>query len=81
MSMKDSNGTIGNRSRDLPVYSTVPQPAVPPGDRTVNTQIVLKQLKQGVFVLFNALCMHPVKRMDMCMLWGGSVQQGAYKLH
>jgi hypothetical protein len=26
MSMKNSNGTIGNRSRDLPVCSAVPQP-------------------------------------------------------
>jgi len=25
MSMKNSNGTIGNRTRDLPVCSTVPQ--------------------------------------------------------
>jgi hypothetical protein len=26
MSMKNSNDTIGNRSRDLPVFSAVPQP-------------------------------------------------------
>jgi hypothetical protein len=28
--MKNSNGTIGNRTRDLPVCSTVPQPTAPP---------------------------------------------------
>ena len=30
MSMKNSNDTIGNRSRDLPVCSAVPQPTAPP---------------------------------------------------
>ena len=30
MSMKNSNDTIGNRTRDLPPCSAVPQPAVPP---------------------------------------------------
>jgi hypothetical protein len=30
MSMKDSNETIGNRSRDLPVCSVMPQPPAPP---------------------------------------------------
>jgi len=31
MSMKNSNDTIGNRTRDLPAYSAVPQPTAPPG--------------------------------------------------
>jgi hypothetical protein len=30
MSMKNSNDTIGNRTRDLPACSAVPQPAAPP---------------------------------------------------
>jgi hypothetical protein len=30
MSMKNSNDTIGNRTRDLPVHSAVPQPTAPP---------------------------------------------------
>ena len=29
MSMKNSNDTIGNRTRDLPACSAVPQPAAP----------------------------------------------------
>ena len=33
MSMKNSNDTIGNRTRDLPTCSAVPQPTAPP--RTV----------------------------------------------
>jgi len=28
--MKNSNDTVGNRTRNLPGYSTVPQPTVPP---------------------------------------------------
>jgi len=30
MSMKNSNGTIWNRTRDLPACSAVPQPTAPP---------------------------------------------------
>ena len=30
MSMKNSSDTIGNRTRDLPACSAVPQPTVPP---------------------------------------------------
>jgi hypothetical protein len=30
MSMKNSNDTIGKRTRDLPAWSTVPQPTAPP---------------------------------------------------
>jgi hypothetical protein len=30
MSMKNSSETIGNRSRELPVCSAVPQPTAPP---------------------------------------------------
>src|SRR5215470_5240198 len=30
MSMKNSNDTIGNRTRALPVFSAVPQPTAPP---------------------------------------------------
>jgi hypothetical protein len=30
MSMKNSNETIGNRTRDLPASSAVPQPTAPP---------------------------------------------------
>ena len=30
MSMKNSYDTIGNRTRDLPAFSAVPQPSAPP---------------------------------------------------
>ena len=33
MSIKNSNDNIGNRTRDLPAYSVVPQPTAPPNKR------------------------------------------------
>jgi hypothetical protein len=39
MSMKKSNDTIGNRTRDLPACSVVPQPTAPP--RAPNLQLYL----------------------------------------
>jgi len=39
--MKNSNDTIGNRTRDLPACSTVPQPTVPPRAPS-NVQYMLK---------------------------------------
>jgi hypothetical protein len=47
MSMKNSNDTIGNRTRDLPACSTVPQATVPPRSpyfRTVHKNIVYSVL-------------------------------------
>jgi hypothetical protein len=32
MSLKNSNGTVGNQSRDLPACSAVRQPTAPPRD-------------------------------------------------
>jgi len=32
MSMKNSNNTTGNRTRDLPACSALPQPTAPPDD-------------------------------------------------
>jgi hypothetical protein len=32
MSMKNSNDTVGNRARDLPVCNALPQPTAPPRD-------------------------------------------------
>ena len=36
MSMKNSNGTIGNRTRELPACSVVPQPTAPPTVRPLS---------------------------------------------
>jgi hypothetical protein len=35
MSMKNSNDTIGNRTRDLPACSAVPQPTAPPRSKDI----------------------------------------------
>jgi len=39
MSMKNSNDTIGNRTRDLPTCSAVPQPTAPPRPKRVADEI------------------------------------------
>jgi hypothetical protein len=54
MSMKNSNDTIGNRLRDLPVCSAVPQPTGPPAacPTAYNRQSVI------VFSLFMYNCKH-----------------------
>jgi hypothetical protein len=55
MSMKNSNDTIGNQSRDLPVCSAVPQPLryrVPPGIQREN-EIKFMKATQGFFLSGN----------------------------
>ena len=48
MSMKNSNGTIGNRIRDLPAYTAVLKPTAPPrtpkhgAEKQKNERIVFK---------------------------------------
>jgi hypothetical protein len=57
--MKNFNNTIVNRTRDLPVCSSVPQPTAPPralsnfmeGDRIVLLQTVLFVLSLGAATL------------------------------
>jgi hypothetical protein len=39
MPMKNSNDTIGNRTRDLPVCTAVPQPTAPPFLKVTGPQI------------------------------------------
>ena len=42
MSMKNSNDFIGNRNRDLPAYSGVPQPTAPPAACPLNSDYKIK---------------------------------------
>jgi hypothetical protein len=44
MSIKNSNDTIGNRSSDLPVCSTVPQPTTPPTQTA--TELYIYQVEE-----------------------------------
>jgi hypothetical protein len=39
--MKNSNDTIGNRNRDLPACSAVPQPTAPPLDPRLRVIIII----------------------------------------
>jgi hypothetical protein len=39
MSMKNSNDTIGNRTRDLPACSAVTQPTAPPAARPLQYEV------------------------------------------
>jgi hypothetical protein len=41
MTMKNFNDTIGNRNRDLPACSAVPQPTAPPIAPTYWVQVVI----------------------------------------
>jgi hypothetical protein len=53
MSMKNSNNTIGNRTRDLAVCSAVPQPTGPPQDMfALSFKGLIKYLLPFVEVLF-----------------------------
>ena len=38
MSVKNSNDTLGNRNRDLPACTAVPQPSAPPRTRKTGLQ-------------------------------------------
>jgi hypothetical protein len=53
-SMKNSNDTIGNRARDLPVCSAVPQPTAPPRpmkfhEETSNCVLMKSVVRLAVF--------------------------------
>ena len=49
MSMKNSNGTIGNRTRDLPTCSAVPQPtALPRAPFVISGGILFNMLVFGI---------------------------------
>ena len=58
--MKNSNDTIGNRTRDLPACSAVPQPTAPPHIPCFYYYIILLLL-----LLFTSLLMVPIIPMLM----------------
>ena len=54
MPVKKSNDTIGNRTRDLPACSVVPQPTAPPRAPTVKTAfIVFRKLSTIHILIYN----------------------------
>jgi hypothetical protein len=51
MSMKNSNGTIGKRTRDLPACSAAPQPTAPPSAALNEIQFDEFESKLKIFPL------------------------------
>jgi len=54
MSMKNFDDTIGNRTRDLPVCSTVPRPTAPP--RAPEYTQELYEIASAFDVSYNRFC-------------------------
>jgi hypothetical protein len=52
--MKNSSDTIGNRTRELPACSTVPQPTAPPRTR-VGQYIQLKRISSEIEFLIREI--------------------------
>jgi hypothetical protein len=59
MSMKNSNDTIGNWTRDVPTCVAVPQPTVPPGAPQIQQYIVIIQ---GINTIFT----HQTPTLNVC---------------
>jgi hypothetical protein len=58
MSLKNSSDTLGNRTRDLPVFSVVPQPQrhrAPPGIKYYICNIVAREMYDIKFAVLG-LC-------------------------
>jgi len=53
--MKNSSDTIGNRTRDIPACSAVPQPTAPPGASKINMKVLFvpapRFRKRAVFLI------------------------------
>ena len=63
MSMKNTNGTVGNRTRDLPACSAVPQPTAPPRASSLLSCIMLILHCPNVLGHFVSL----LKISELCM--------------
>jgi hypothetical protein len=82
MSIKNSNDTIGNRSRDLPVCSAVPQPLRHRVPHSVTTQTqkpsVFYWNSQRNYLILSTLHMfmarHPIAGLGLLQCWGFAVR-------
>jgi hypothetical protein len=63
MSMKNSNDTIGNRTRDLPACSAVPQPTVPP--RANSFLIVPEKSQNSQLTVFRTIQMDKKSKLHI----------------
>jgi len=71
--MKNSTDNIGNRTRDLPTCSTVPQPTAPPRTPIVSCQHVLN--KEACTKTENKLFLNTI------IIWGMIPQTGLCYQH
>jgi hypothetical protein len=60
--MKNSNDTVGNRTRDLPACSAVPQPTAPPA------ACPNPSLKQHLFNVVSIITQYDIRRLKMKLL-------------
>jgi hypothetical protein len=58
MSMKNSNNIVGNRTRDLPACSTVPQPAAP---RRSPLNVITEANSEMLLLLILTGCINSVR--------------------
>ena len=66
--MKNSNDTIGNRTRDLPAYSVVPQPTVPPRNSHLGTCKEIIAVCTYIHTRHkNTFCRHNVGRLNVSL--------------
>ena len=61
--MKNSNDTIGNRTRDLPACSAVPQPTVPP--RANSFLIVPEKSQNSQLTVFRTIEMDKKSKLHI----------------
>jgi hypothetical protein len=74
MAMKNSNDTIGNRSRDLPVCSVVPQPTAPPRASGKIQPVKNSVRKCGVIFSVEVTVWSPGFKVVVCVTFGPTVQ-------
>ena len=61
--MKNSHDTIGNRTRDLPACSAVPEPTVPPRTPTVTTRETNNAVVLAMWVCPRSWCFRSLRSL------------------
>jgi hypothetical protein len=81
MSMKNSNDTIGNRTRDLPACSAVPQPtATPRASIFYSTWEKLQQIKSPFMKKMRADWLRDAPAIILCGIFCFHVCHPEYKI-
>jgi len=77
MSMKESNDTIGNRTRDLPTCSAVPQPTAPPAACPGHAAVsyIIQPAWESKLVSFSVFDVAKLSRRQSTTAWGSPQSQ------